>query len=86
MKKTYLKNKLRVIIESDPQATTASVLVLTKTGSWREPEKLSGISHFLEHMLFKGTKNKKTARKVAETLDKIGGSYNAFTWNSSRFF
>jgi predicted Zn-dependent peptidase len=79
MKKTYLKNKLRVIIESDPQATTASVLVLTKTGSWREPEKLSGISHFLEHMLFKGTKNKKTARKVAETLDKIGGSYNAFT-------
>lgn len=79
MNKTYLKNKLRVLVESDPSATTASVLVLTKTGAWREPEKLSGISHFLEHMLFKGTKTQKTARKVAETLDKIGGSYNAFT-------
>ncbi len=58
---------------------TVTVLVLVGVGSKYEDKRTSGISHFLEHMYFKGTKKKKTPKIVAETLDKIGGVYNAFT-------
>jgi len=64
-----------------PQKETkaATVLVMVKTGSKYEERETSGISHFLEHMLFKGTKKRKEPKDVAEQLDKIGGDYNAFT-------
>ncbi len=55
------------------------VLVLVKTGSKYEEKEVMGISHFLEHMLFKGTEKRPTTLDVAETLDMVGGSYNAFT-------
>jgi predicted Zn-dependent peptidase len=55
------------------------VFVLVKTGSKYEQKETSGISHFLEHMLFKGTEKRKTPLEVAEELDKVGGVYNAFT-------
>ncbi len=79
MKKTILKNGVRVITVPQKNTKVATVLVLVKTGSKNEEKRVSGISHFLEHMLFKGTKKRKTPVKIAEELDKIGGIYNAFT-------
>lgn len=64
-----------------PQKGTGAVtvLVLVATGSKYEKKDISGISHFLEHMFFKGTKKRPDKLEIAETLDKIGGIYNAFT-------
>jgi predicted Zn-dependent peptidase len=56
-----------------------TVLVLVGTGSKYEKKETNGISHFLEHLYFKGTKERPTPTAVAETLDKVGGIYNAFT-------
>jgi predicted Zn-dependent peptidase len=78
-KKTTLKNGLRIITVPQKETKAATVLVLVGTGSKYETKEISGISHFLEHMLFKGTKKRKTPMEVAEFLDKIGGEYNAFT-------
>ena len=58
---------------------TVTVLVLVKTGSKYEQKNINGISHFLEHLFFKGTKKRPTAFEIAQTLDSIGGAYNAFT-------
>jgi len=78
-KKTILKNGLRIITVSQKNTEAVTVLVLVKTGSKYETKEINGISHFLEHMYFKGTKKRPTTLAVAETLDKIGGIYNAFT-------
>jgi len=78
-KKTTLKNGLRIITVPQKEAKAATVLVLVKTGSQYEEKEISGISHFLEHMLFKGTEKRKQPKDVAEVLDKVGGEYNAFT-------
>jgi predicted Zn-dependent peptidase len=78
-KKTTLKNGLRIITVPQKTAQSLTVLVLVGTGSKYENKEISGISHFLEHMYFKGTKKQPTFLEVAETLDKIGGIYNAFT-------
>ncbi|MFA7141740.1 MAG: pitrilysin family protein [Candidatus Paceibacterota bacterium] len=78
-KKTVLKNGLRIITTPTSDTETVTVLILVKTGSKYEDKEISGISHFLEHMLFKGTSNKKTAFEVIEPLDEIGGLSNAFT-------
>jgi predicted Zn-dependent peptidase len=56
-----------------------TVLVLVGTGSKYEKKEEKGISHFLEHMYFKGTKKRPSSLEIAETLDKVGGIYNAFT-------
>lgn len=58
---------------------TATVLVLVHAGSKYETKRINGLSHFLEHMFFKGTTNRPTPLLVAETIDRIGGEYNAFT-------
>jgi len=58
---------------------TVTVLVLVGTGSKYEKKDISGISHFLEHMFFKGTKERPSPLDVAQTLDEVGGMYNAFT-------
>lgn len=78
-KKTTFKNGLRVITVPQKTAQTVTVLILVGTGSKYETKKISGISHFLEHMTFKGTKKRPSIIKVAEEMDKIGGVYNAFT-------
>ncbi|MCK9578390.1 insulinase family protein [bacterium] len=78
-KKTILKNGLRIITVNQKETQAAAVFVLVKTGSKFETKDISGISHFLEHMYFKGTEKMKKPRDVAEVLDKVGGSYNAFT-------
>ena len=78
-KKTTLKNGLRIITVPQKGAQAVTVLVLVGTGSKYEKKEISGISHFLEHMYFKGTKKRTSTIAVAETLDKVGGIYNAFT-------
>jgi len=60
-------------------ANSVTVLILVGTGSKYETKDINGISHFLEHMFFKGTKRRPDTLKISETLDKIGGEYNAFT-------
>ncbi|MEA3295916.1 MAG: pitrilysin family protein [Patescibacteria group bacterium] len=77
--KTILKNKLRIITIPMKNAKTTSVLVLVGAGSKYETKSNNGISHFLEHMFFKGTKKRSNTLKISETLDRIGGKYNAFT-------
>lgn len=78
-KKTTLKNGLRIITVSQKSTQAVTVLVLAGTGSKYEKKEINGISHFLEHMLFKGTKKRPNTVAIAETLDKVGGIYNAFT-------
>ncbi len=78
-KKTTLPNGLRIITEQMAGTKTATVLVLVATGSKYETKNISGISHFLEHMTFKGTKKRPTPLHIAEPLDRIGAQYNAFT-------
>jgi len=78
-KKTILKNGLRILTVPAKNTKTAAVLVLVGTGSKYETKDINGISHFLEHMLFKGTKKRFSTIKIVEPLDQIGGHYNAFT-------
>ncbi len=77
--KTILKNGLRIITVPQKSTQAVTVLALVGTGSKYETKDISGISHFLEHMYFKGTKKRPNPIAVSETLDKIGGIYNAFT-------
>lgn len=78
-KKIVFKNKLRLIVAPMKNANSVTVLVLVGTGSKYETKNINGISHFLEHMFFKGTKKRPTTLSISETLDGIGGQYNAFT-------
>ncbi|MDO8639293.1 MAG: pitrilysin family protein [bacterium] len=78
-KKIILKNGLRLIIVPQKSTQAATVLVLVGTGSKYETKEISGISHFLEHMFFKGTSKRPDKVEIAETLDRVGGMYNAFT-------
>ncbi len=74
-----LPSGLRLVTVAMPSATTATVLVLVKCGSKYEPKDLGGISHFLEHMMFKGTQQRPGYLDISRELDSIGASYNAFT-------
>ncbi|TSC53872.1 MAG: hypothetical protein LiPW39_23 [Parcubacteria group bacterium LiPW_39] len=62
-----------------PASQTVTVLVLFGTGSKYETKEINGLSHFLEHMFFKGTKKRPNTLAIAEVLDRVGGKYNAFT-------
>jgi len=78
-KKIVLDNGLRIVTVEDKNSTAVTVLVLAATGSKYETKETSGISHLLEHLLFKGTKRKPTPIDIAGPLDSVGGVYNAFT-------
>lgn len=77
--KIVLESGLRIITLPQKNTKAVTVLVLVGTGSKDETKELNGISHFLEHMFFKGTKKRPSTTLIAETLDRIGGIYNAFT-------
>lgn len=79
IKKDILENGLRVITIPMENANSVTVLILVGTGSKYETKDINGISHFLEHMFFKGTGKRPTTLKISETLDSVGGQYNAFT-------
>jgi predicted Zn-dependent peptidase len=72
------KNGVRIVFEHIPTVRSVAIGVWIHTGSRHENEKNNGISHFLEHMFFKGTKTR-SAREIAESFDSIGGQVNAFT-------
>lgn len=78
MNKYQLKNGLRVMIESIPGVRSVSFGIWVKTGSRYESLDNNGISHFIEHMLFKGT-DRHSAKDIADRFDGIGGNVNAFT-------
>jgi predicted Zn-dependent peptidase len=78
-KKTTLKNGLRILTVPMQGTQTATVLLMVNAGSRFENEKQAGISHFIEHMLFKGTEKRPTTQDISEELDAIGGEFNAFT-------
>lgn len=79
--KKVLPNGLRVITVPMKDNPTCTVLVLVETGSKYESKKLNGISHFLEHMCFKGTEKRPKALDITRELDGLGSQYNAFTSN-----
>ncbi|MEN8906011.1 MAG: pitrilysin family protein, partial [Clostridiales bacterium] len=76
--KHKLKNGLRVVCESIDYVRSVSIGIWVKTGSSSENDDNNGVSHFIEHMLFKGTNNR-NAKQIAESIDSIGGHINAFT-------
>ncbi|MGY5267731.1 M16 family metallopeptidase [Paraclostridium bifermentans] len=79
MYKTHtLSNGLTIIGEEIPYLKSITLGVWVNAGSRIENEELGGISHFIEHMLFKGTKNR-TSKEIASTIDNLGGQINAFT-------
>jgi predicted Zn-dependent peptidase len=77
-RKTTLAGGLRVLTESMPAVRSASIGIWADVGSSLERREQRGISHVVEHMLFKGTQ-RRSAREIAETMDGVGGSLNAFT-------
>ncbi|MFY0683593.1 MAG: insulinase family protein [Balneola sp.] len=78
VKKTTLPNGLRIVTERIESVKSISVGIWVKTGSRNETPKQAGVTHFLEHMLFKGTK-KRTAYDIALSMESVGGYLNAFT-------
>lgn len=76
--KVVLDNGVRIVCEKIPHVRSVSIGIWIGTGSRNENHKNNGISHFIEHMFFKGTR-KRNARQIAESIDNIGGQLNAFT-------
>ena len=79
MQKLYtLKNGLRVVTEKNDGVNSISVGVMIQNGSRNESIEVNGISHFIEHMMFKGTK-KRNSKEIAEAIENVGGQLNAYT-------
>ncbi len=78
IRETRLANGVRLFTERMPEARSVSLGVWVGVGGRDEPDELAGASHFLEHLLFKGTTTR-SARQIAEAVDAVGGEMNAFT-------
>jgi predicted Zn-dependent peptidase len=74
-----LPNGLRVVTAPMPQAKSVACFIMLAAGSRYETRETNGIAHFAEHMFFKGTEKRPTARQIAGEIDSIGGEFNAFT-------
>jgi predicted Zn-dependent peptidase len=74
-----LDNGLRVLTADLPHAQSVAVMVMLAAGSRYETPESAGIAHFSEHMFFKGTERRPTAREISGEIDAIGGEFNAFT-------
>jgi predicted Zn-dependent peptidase len=74
-----LSNGLRVLTAPLPQAKSITCFIMVAAGSRYETKDTNGIAHFTEHMVFKGTERRPTARDIAAEVDAIGGEFNAFT-------
>ncbi|MFH1276654.1 MAG: pitrilysin family protein [Candidatus Woesearchaeota archaeon] len=85
MKKEVLSNGLTVIYDKR-KSNSVVVQVMIKVGSNHENETEKGISHFLEHILFEGTKNRPTNKEISHEIEKIGGDINAYTTNERTCF
>ena len=78
MHKSTLSNGVRVLSEPMPQMVSATIGIWVENGSRYEETRQNGVSHFIEHLLFKGTK-RRSAAQIAEEIDAVGGVLNAFT-------
>lgn len=78
-KKIVLKNGFRLILVPRKETAVLTAMVVFALGSRNEQPNLSGISHVLEHMTYKGAKKRKNSQQVAEFIDSLGGEHNAFT-------
>lgn len=77
--KQTLKNGLRLLTIPMPSVASVTMLITVAAGSRYEEKNINGLSHFLEHMAFKGTQKRPTALDIATLIDGIGGEFNAFT-------
>src|SRR5436190_23209459 len=82
---TRLANGLTIATAEMPHMTSVSVGLWVGVGSRYEPAQLNGICHFIEHLLFKGTK-KRSAKEISEAVEGIGGYINAFTGEEASCF
>ncbi|WP_441000520.1 M16 family metallopeptidase [Fodinibius sp. SL11] len=76
--KTILNNGLKIVTEDVDSVKSVAVGIWAKTGSRNETHKMAGVTHFLEHMLFKGTENR-SSLDIAMSMESVGGYLNAFT-------
>jgi predicted Zn-dependent peptidase len=83
--KTVLENGIRIVSETIPYVRSVSVGIWANVGSRDEKGTENGITHFLEHMVFKGTKNR-TVRDIAQSIESLGGYLNAFTTKEQTCF
>jgi len=83
VKKTSFSNGLRLLAIPGKDVKTLTLLVIVGVGSHYENKKNNGISHFLEHVMFKGTEKRPSTKDLSEELDSIGAEYNAFTSNEA---
>src|SRR5688572_25693312 len=79
LEKTVLPNGLRVVSSTLPHTRSVSISIFLGAGSRYESDDVAGVSHFLEHMLFKGTRRRPSAREISEEIEGIGGVMNAGT-------
>ena len=77
--KTTLDNGLRIVTSTMPHAHSVAVSIYIAAGSRYETQPESGVSHFIEHMLFKGTEKRPNAQIISEAIDNVGGVMNAAT-------
>jgi len=84
--KTVLDNGLRILTSAMPHTRSVSVGFFIGVGSRYESEEQSGASHFIEHMLFKGTEKRPTARDIAVAIEGIGGMFNGSTGHEASFY
>src|SRR5699024_80731 len=78
-------NGLRIVLEKVPSVRSVTIGIWILAGSRNEKTHTNGISHFIEHMFFKGTKTR-SAQEIAEAFDAIGGQVNAITSKEYTFF
>jgi predicted Zn-dependent peptidase len=84
--KTILDNGLRVISENMPQTHSASICIFVGVGSRYETNAWAGISHFVEHVLFRGTQKRPTSRDISEAIEGVGGILNGGTDRESTVY
>jgi predicted Zn-dependent peptidase len=84
-RKSVLPNGIRVLTERMPHVRSVAVGVWVETGSRHEPEARGGVSHLIEHLVFKGTATR-TAEDIARTMDSVGGQMDAFTTKENTCF
>lgn len=75
----HLKNGMRVVWIDQPASTACAIEVFVNVGSRHEDPAISGVSHFIEHLMFKGTKRRPNAQAISRALDRFGAEYNAAT-------
>ena len=74
--KTTLDNGLRLVTATMPHTRSVCLSIFIGTGSRHEPDTEAGISHFIEHLLFKGTEKRPTAREISAAIEQVGATYS----------